>query len=322
MSGQETGDGRSTEPKDMRGLLQLCAEAHVQNPADGASLEPMTEERKKWLEEALVGMSVSPVEEMCKGIAIVMNKNIDDDEKIDAINTIMDFCNSIDFAMDFHKIGGFDIFPVCFGSDNAELRWICLELIALLVQNNPYCQEAVLKADLQPKLLHILDNDPHPTVKTKALLALSCLSREHPKALEQFLQLDGFSSVMRAMQTDVDKLKVKAAFFISNVCGVNDKCKDVLCDMGMIDQLVGHLSEEHSTFHEHLLSALLAILHNHPRSLAQCQRPELNLLPLLKQKQQDLKGNEQFLEEYNYVCELLKFLDSPEPMEADNDVAR
>lgn len=63
----------------------------------------------------------------------------------------------------------------------------------------------------------------------------------------------------------------------------------------MIDQLVGHLSEEHTMFHEHLLSALLMIVRNHSRSIQQCLRPELNLVPLLQQKEQDLKGKQQFL---------------------------
>lgn len=70
---------------------------------------------------------------------------------------------------------------------------------------------------------------------------------------------------------------------------------DIICDTGMIDQLVGHLSEEHTMFHEHLLSALLTIVRNHSRSIQQCLRPELNLVPLLQQKEQDLKGKQQFL---------------------------
>ena len=69
---------------------------------------------------------------------------------------------------------------------------------------------------------------------------------------------------------------------------------DIVCDIGMIDQLVGHLSEEHSNFHEHLLSAILSIVRGHSRSLQLCSHPELNLLSLLQQKSQDLKGQEEF----------------------------
>lgn len=78
------------------------------------------------------------------------------------------------FFSDFHKIGGFDIFPLCLDSDEPEIRWQCLELVASLVQNNPYCQTAVLQASLMPTVLHMLDTDSDPTVKTKALYAVSC----------------------------------------------------------------------------------------------------------------------------------------------------
>ena len=44
-------------------------------------------------------MSVSPEEELRKGIAILKAQDLDDDDKIDALETIMDFCNSVDYAM-------------------------------------------------------------------------------------------------------------------------------------------------------------------------------------------------------------------------------
>ena len=69
---------------------------------------------------------------------------------------------------------------------------------------------------------------------------------------------------------------------------------DILCNMGMIDQLVGHLCEEHSAFHEHLMSALLAIVSDHPRSVSECLRPELRTVELLKERQKQLQGDDRF----------------------------
>jgi len=70
---------------------------------------------------------------------------------------------------------------------------------------------------------------------------------------------------------------------------------DTVCDMGMIQQLVGHLSEEHSQFQEHVLSAMLTITRNHPRSLQDCLQPDLNLICLLQERMEALKGKEQHL---------------------------
>jgi len=63
----------------------------------------------------------------------------------------------------------------------------------------------------------------------------------------------------------------------------------------MIDQLIGHLSEEHTAFHEHALAALLSIVRGHPRSLHECRRPELDLPTVLQHKLTQLKDKEQFL---------------------------
>lgn len=78
------------------------------------------------------------------------------------------------FYADFHKIGGFDLFPRLLSDEEAEIRWQTLELVACLVQNNPYCQNAVLQYKMLPVLLEILDKDDNSTVKTKALYAVSC----------------------------------------------------------------------------------------------------------------------------------------------------
>ena len=69
---------------------------------------------------------------------------------------------------------------------------------------------------------------------------------------------------------------------------------DILCDMGMIEQLIGLLNEEHSGFHEHLMSALLTIVKDHSRSLRECLRPEFDLITVLQTRKTELHGKEQF----------------------------
>ena len=54
-----------------------------------------------------------------------------------------------------------------------ELRWRAAELVATLVQNNPYCQDAALKCGLMQVLLQRLDKDEVDMVRVKALLAIS-----------------------------------------------------------------------------------------------------------------------------------------------------
>lgn len=54
------------------------------------------------------------------------------------------------------------------------LRWRAAELIACCAQNMPQVQVHLLSIGALPKLLQLTDSDPHPTVRVKALYAVSC----------------------------------------------------------------------------------------------------------------------------------------------------
>ena len=97
--------------------------------------------------------------------------------------------------LDFHKIGGFDLFPQLLSDEEAEIRWQTLQLIACLVQNNPYCQKAVLENNMLPVLLELLDQDNHSTVKIKALYATSC-KYHSPVVTILFFPLNAFTSLL------------------------------------------------------------------------------------------------------------------------------
>ncbi|KAJ8299228.1 hypothetical protein KUTeg_023288 [Tegillarca granosa] len=155
------------------------------------------------------------------------------------------------------------------------------------------------------------------------------LTRDVPNSLKVFLENDGLSVIMRAMQTDVQKLKIKACFMLSALCTDNPEVKDILCKIGMVDQLVGHLNEEHGNYHEHIMSALLSLIHDHIPAKNECQRSELNLRELLTNRIKDLQGKDEFRgaevllliwEEREYATEILKVLSIPH--EDQENVAR
>lgn len=304
-----SGDGNDRRmPRDMKALMKFCLEATKSEDASSDGMAPMTEERRQWLENALDGMSVNPVQRIKGCMECLQSSSSTDEERNQAMGELIEWCEQMDYATDFHKIGGFDLFPRLLSDEEAEIRWQTLELIACLVQNNPYCQKAVLENNMLPVLLDLLDQDNNSTVKIKALYATSCLVKNFSDAQKEFTNNDGFSVLMRAMQQDVEKLKSKAAFMLSAVCNNTPAYKDILCDIGMIDQLVGQLSEEHCSYHEHVMSALLAIVRDHPRSVEECQRSELDLHSKLQQRIEFLKNKEEFLDEKHYAEELLKLI--------------
>ncbi|PVD33759.1 hypothetical protein C0Q70_05019 [Pomacea canaliculata] len=229
-------------------------------------------------------------------------------QAINCLEELRDWCEEIDLAVDFHKIGGFSIFPIVLQHPDSDIRWRGLDLMATLVQNNPYCQVAILQEGFLPQIVTILDKDPDPITRTKALYAISCLVRTYEPAQEEFVKHDGFSILLKAMQSNVEKLKVKASFLLTTMCSSNTKYKDTLCAMGIVEQLLSHLMQDHQQEHEHIMAALLCLVRDHLPTQAQCRRPELNLKGVLQQRIKAVDGKDEHREEFEYAQELLRII--------------
>lgn len=68
--------------------------------------------------------------------------------------------------------------------------------------------------------------------------------RGNPASLAYMDKYDGYSVLLRAMQSSVDKLQIKSAFLLSSLC-VTEESNDVKCTllkMGFIEQVAGLLS--------------------------------------------------------------------------------
>nr|CAG4649719.1 EOG090X0EEI [Scapholeberis mucronata] len=270
----------------------------------------MSEERRRWLEEALRGLSVDVVAEISKSLNLLNSERVESPEEDpqdmeEALDVIHDFVDSIDTANDFHKIGGFFILKPCLNSPHDGVRWRCGQLIATISQNNPYCQEQLLKENVMPMLLRMIENDNCVEARIKSLYAVSCITRECEEAQKVFVSLDGFSSLLRALQSSIDKLKIKASFMLACLCNENQSYKDILCDMGFVEQFVALLQRDHDPTHEHLLAALLALTVDHQASIDECQRSEFLLKDLLENRIEMLAGREECQEELEYSRTLL-----------------
>lgn len=81
-------------------------------------------------------------------------------------------------------LGGLDL---CFSQylchAQSGLRWRAAQLIASCAQNMPQVQAHLFSIGALPKLLQLTDSDPNPTVRVKALYAVSC---EYLRQLQKF----------------------------------------------------------------------------------------------------------------------------------------
>nr|CAG4640403.1 EOG090X0EEI [Daphnia pulex] len=299
------------QPRDMQGLLRFAIEGTAAE--DRTTTTSMSEERRRWLEEALRGLSVDVVAEISKSLNILNPDRVespeeDPQEMEEALEMITDFADSMDTANDFHKIGGFFILIPCLNSPHDGVRWRCCQLIGTLTQNNPYCQQHVLNEDLLPILLKMLENDDCEEARIKALYAISCLTRECAEAQDAFVHCDGFSSLLRALQSSLGKLKIKASFLLTCLCNENPSFKDTLCNMGFVEQFVALLQRDHDSTHEHLLAALLALTQCHPPSIEECRRSEFLFREFLDNRIELIGDRDECLEEAEYCRTLLSVI--------------
>ncbi|XP_056399879.1 hsp70-binding protein 1 [Hyla sarda] len=313
MAGEE---GRR-HPHSLQGLLHMAIEAGTES----GSTQQMSEERRQWLQEAMNSVfagqadEVEQMKECLKELSSETSGEDGDERKERALELLADLCDNLDNASDFCKLGGMDLMLNRYLScPEAELRWRAADLVGICSQNVPFVQEMALSLGAMDKLLKLLDLDGSETVRIKALFAVSCLVREQEAGLAEFVKLDGFSVLMRAMQTDILKLKIKSAFLLQNLLTSHPEHKSSLCSMGMIQQLVSLLRTEHSPFHEHVLSSLCSMTTDFPQGITECRAPELAFEDLLKERCQMVQKQEEYQEELDYCERLLKicFSDNPE----------
>ncbi|KAI8481521.1 Hsp70-binding protein 1 [Branchiostoma belcheri] len=314
--GGDAGPGGSDDrnvPRNpnLEGVLRYAIENTPDNASDTpVSPGPMDEQRRQWLGAALQQFSQTAqddVEQMKTCLQMLAEGGEDHTEEQEtAMEELMDLCCSIDNAQNLHKMGGLVLVIGYLRHQNSGLRWRAGDVIATVTQNNPFCQAAALELVAMPTLLELVDTDSDPTVRVKALYAISCLTGNCEEAQQSFVEQDGFSVLMRAMQSDTEKLKVKAAFLLRNLCLSNPQHKDTLCNMGMVTQLASMLQTEHNAFHEHLMGALVALVTENKQAMKDCRQPQLRLRQVLTDRIEHLKGREEFQEELEYCQQLLK----------------
>ncbi|KAK9395492.1 Hsp70-binding protein 1-like, partial [Crotalus adamanteus] len=227
-------------PRNLQGLLQMAVMASNNKPDQ---MEPMSDERRQWLQEAMVEAfrgQMDEVEQMkeCLCILEVSSPGAQRGESSEETHSDLELRES---ALDV-------LAELCENLDNAAVTettsYMSAHLVGTCAQNVPKVQKQALALGCMRKLLRLLDHDPSEAVRIKVLFAISwdeisgwdvnlelnweplgiihilvhhCLVRAQEAGLQQFLCLDGFSVLMRAMQSNVQKLKVKSAFLLQNL---------------------------------------------------------------------------------------------------------
>nr|CAG4652202.1 EOG090X0EEI [Triops cancriformis] len=236
-------------PRNMEGLLKFALAGTAKEDPTGPSqfTAEMSEERRRWLEEALENLSVNVVEKLKQAMEVLSpNQSVDQPDRCPdnmqaALETIIDFADDTDCANDFQKIGGLSILHSCLASPHSIVREKCAELIATLTQNNPYCQRHVLAAEVLSVLLRLVEHDPSKTASFKAMSAISCLCRYFPEAQKELAQLEGHSVLLRVLEKSDERLRSKTAFFLSALLKEDTYLERELASRGLAGQIAQYI---------------------------------------------------------------------------------
>jgi len=312
------------------GVLQYVAGLEGGESSEPAA--PMSEERRQFLSDALQSLTTDHVKRLQQLMDTLSKPEDEEDqteieEKEDALEELIDWCDDIDFGSDFLKMGGVDFLTRYVDSEHSGLRWRILDLIATILQNNEWAQNEARQKGWLPIFIKALEKDPVNLVRIKGLYAISCTVREHEVNRREFLDRhDGLSVLLRASQSDVEKIQVKSIFLMTSIVHSDPSSCEPLHRMGIVEQLVGlafqHVNSAEANgisgatdanfLTEHVFSALCFFASSHSGCLEECRRPDLPLSSTLKKRLAQVKDDEQFEEERNYARKLLRLVDGPE----------
>uniref|UniRef100_A0A182W6E9 Nucleotide exchange factor Fes1 domain-containing protein n=1 Tax=Anopheles minimus TaxID=112268 RepID=A0A182W6E9_9DIPT len=201
------------QPRNLQGLLKFAMEATKSEDApNAAQFQPLDDERRRFLEEALKSLTVDVVQELEKSMNVLLNNESDENAKIDALETVTDFVEDIDTANDFFKVGGFVIIKPGLESSSAEVRSRTLRLIVALAQCNPFCQQHLLELNILPKLIELLADEV--TVAQDAVSAASAMVRQYEPCAKAFIEIGGLECIVKCLQSDNEKVCIRSSFLM------------------------------------------------------------------------------------------------------------
>uniref|UniRef100_A0A8C1SS68 HSPA (heat shock 70kDa) binding protein, cytoplasmic cochaperone 1 n=1 Tax=Cyprinus carpio TaxID=7962 RepID=A0A8C1SS68_CYPCA len=271
------GRGNRHHPRNLQGVLQMAVEASSASE-DPAPREPMTQEME-FLRGALAEVckgQMDEVEQMKRCLEVLCRDECKErgskEEGEEALEMLSELCENLDNA---RGMCVFALQTLLVASCNTWAVWICVcRAVPREVQFYLLNQGALLT------LLQLTDHDADSTVRVKALYAVPSLVREQEAGLRDFLSHDGFSVLMRGMQSDSEKLRTKSAFLLLNLLTSHPEHKGS-ADSGLLD---------------HLESSLYELQFPSP-----CFYAHFEVL-YLNQRVQDLRGQEESLVNYCFIC--------------------
>lgn len=281
-TGQERSENLAP-PRNLQDLLRLSTSLQTSSNSmqltapDGQG--PIDAERQQFLKDVLASLSVDVVAYIKERVSVLkeyINKPEPNVQKCEVtLEEVLDQVDSIDMANVFYQVGGLEAIVPLLVSEHGSVRWMAADTIANCCQNNPFCQKLSAEDRVIAPLVHMATSDTNPTAKFKAVAALSAIVRNNPEGVNCFRQHNGFSMVRDALGSANEKIVAKTSYLIMALCDTDEKSKDELLKLGVIENLASLARLTENLLVEHFLRAIESITRDHTPSLRECLRKEL-----------------------------------------------
>lgn len=278
----------------------------VEVPNDEELKREISPERRKWLSEALDSMSVNPIEEIKKCMKVIDNEVETEERRIEALEILIDWCEDMNFAIDFHKLNGYNLLSNILNDKGPEIRALACELIGALAQNNPYCQETLINAKYLPILLYKLDKDSD-NVKVKAMFAISCILRDFEVGQQKLLEGNALDILIKSLSFPIEKIKIKCCFLFSSICN-NEAIKNALTQKQLIKILIEMYQHDNHDVHEHILSAINVLIDDNPQAIQQAKEMSVNFKQILTNRLERISDDPRHDEERDMAKRMFQSL--------------
>ncbi|KAJ8711240.1 hypothetical protein PYW07_008482 [Mythimna separata] len=312
------------QPKNLQSLLKFAMEATQAEDAPGNRVAPLDDQRRQFLEDALRSLTVNVAEVLDNAIKVLTNRELlnsikagDElpDEVKNSFTILLDYVDDMDVANDFSKMGGFAVFPMCYSSENEDLRARASSVLGTLCQNNPYCQERALNSGLLAVLLSLVQTE-RGTALTKCLYALSCMSRGYEPASLELIRQGGCPVLVELLNSSEPAAKTKAAFLVRHFCQNYPDARKRFVTLNIVKVIAAEIKAGRNESTEHLLSILQVLVSTKDQVILRlCRDPKYNLRQTLQDhlRRPELR-DDRFLEEKEYCQELLNTIYSGPPV--------
>jgi len=264
------------------GLLRFCLE-HSDGPSTNveSTIPQRDPEDYKWLREALNNLETD-ADRMKKLVEMIKLDN-SVQAKVAALEELEYLVEDLDNANDLHKLNGYEaVLTLVNDQTSADLRYWSTWVVATVLQNNPWSQAKGLEKGTLNRLLLLLQDETEDRVLSKAVLALSALIRDQPKAVEAFLKANSLRLLAYMLtSTKGDGLssttKMKVASLLAYLCHVVPLVRHAVREYSLLKPLVDAASHaESEDLREKMLMCLIEATKDNGLNIEACR--EMGLL--------------------------------------------